>query len=65
MNKDELLNLVPLFVTLLAPVAVKEGLSSTDLTAFLTGGVGIAYGIYLHWNQKKVPETAVVTGDKK
>jgi hypothetical protein len=59
MNKDELLNLVPLVVTLLAPLTAKYGLSAGDETSFLTGGIGIATGVWLHWNQKKVPETAV------
>lgn len=58
MNKDELLNLVPLAVTLLAPLAAKYGFSTDDLTSALTGGVGIFLGVALHWNMKKVPEDA-------
>jgi hypothetical protein len=30
------------------------------LTAFLTSGFGIALGIFMHWNKKKVDENAVV-----
>ena len=56
MNKDELLNLVPLAVTLVAPVAARYGFSCNDVTAVLTGVVGIAWGVYLHWNMVKVPE---------
>lgn len=59
MNKDELMNLVPILVALLAPVGVKYGFSAGDLTAFLTGLVGIGVGIYMHWNLKKVPESSV------
>lgn len=61
MNSDELKNLVPLLVALLAPLAAKYGFSVGDLTATLTGAVGIALGVYLHWNQKKVPEAAIVS----
>lgn len=60
MNKDEILNLVPLVITLLAPISAKYGLSAGDETSALTGLIGVAYGVYLHWNQIKVPETATV-----
>ena len=60
MNPDELKNLIPLAVTALVPLAAKYGVSTSDLTAFLTSGFGIALGIYLHWNKKKVDENAVV-----
>lgn len=62
MNKDELLNLVPLVVTLLAPVAAKYGFSANDVTSALTGLIGILAGVYLHWNMKRVPESATVVG---
>jgi hypothetical protein len=60
MNPDELKNLIPLAVTALVPFAAKYGVSASNLTAFLTSGFGIALGIYLHWNKKKVDEDAVV-----
>ncbi len=60
MNPDELKNVIPLAVTALVPLAAKYGVSTSDLTAFLTSGFGIALGIYLHWNKKKVDENAVV-----
>jgi hypothetical protein len=60
MNADEIKNMIPLLVTLFTPLAAKYGFSIGDLTSTLTGAVGIALGIYLHWNQKKVPETALV-----
>jgi hypothetical protein len=60
MNPDELKNLIPLAVTALAPLAAKYGVQAGDLASFLTAGFGIALGIYLHWNQKKVPEKAIV-----
>jgi hypothetical protein len=60
MNADEIKNVIPLIVTLLTPLAAKYGFSVGDLTATLTGAIGIGLGIYMHWNQKKVPETALV-----
>lgn len=60
MNSDELKNLIPLLVTAVIPFAAKYGVSASDLTTFLSSGVGIALGVYLHWNKVKVPEPAVV-----
>lgn len=60
LNPDEAKNLIPLFVTLLTPLAAKYGFSIGDLTATLTGLVGVAIGVYMHYNMKKVPETAMV-----
>ena len=42
------------------PLAAKYGVSTSDLTAFLTSGFGIALGIFMHWNKKKVDENALV-----
>ena len=55
MNKDELMNLLPLVVTLLAPVAAKYGFTCNDVTAAMTGLIGIGCGVYLHWGMVKVP----------
>lgn len=64
MNADEWKNLIPLFVTLLLPLATKYGFSTGDLTSALTGLAGIAVGVYLHWNQKKVPDTSTAIETK-
>lgn len=58
MNPDELKNLVPLVVAALGPIAAKYGIDAGLLTQFLIAAIGIGGGVYLHWNQKKVPETA-------
>lgn len=60
MNKDELLNLVGPAVALFGPLVAKYGVSAGDLTAFLTGGVGVVFSIWSHWNMKKVAENAKV-----
>lgn len=60
MNKDEWLNLVPLVVAVVAPIGAKYGFSASDVTAALTGLIGIGFGLYLHWNMKKVPENATI-----
>ena len=65
MNADEVKNLIPLFVTLLAPLAAKYGFSADDLTSALTGIAGIAIGVALHWNMKKVNENSTVIPPKK
>ena len=61
MNKDELLALVGPAVAILAPIAAKYGIGADTLTATLTGPIGIGITIYVNWNQRKVPETSVVT----
>jgi hypothetical protein len=62
MNKDEMMNLVGPTVAMLAPVVAKYGFSAGDMTAFLSGLVGIVFAVYNHWDMKKVPETAKVVG---
>lgn len=62
MNKDEWIALIGPTVAILAPIAAKYGVDANTLTAALTGLVGIVITLYVNWNQRKVHETAVVTG---
>ena len=61
MNKDEWLALVGPAVAILAPVVAKYGVDADTLTAAMTGIIGLAITVYVNWNQRKVPETSVVT----
>ena len=65
MNKDEITSLaVKILLMVLTPVAVQHHISGDNVTAFVTDLVDaavLAYGVYSHWNMKKVPETAQVT----
>lgn len=64
MNKDEVISLVSHLVTLsLGSVATSGVVTGSDVQAIggaLGALAGVGYGVYLHWNMKKVPETAVV-----
>ena len=64
MNKDEVVSLVTkILLMVLTPIAVQHHVSGDNVTAFVTDGVDmavLAYGVYSHWNMKKVPETAVI-----
>lgn len=69
MNSDELKSLgIKVAIMLLTSLAtaLHQDLGATDASAIATDLVDLgflAYGIYDHWNQKKVPENSVaVTG---
>lgn len=52
----------------LSPVALKLHLDGQTYTAVITDVADLAvlsWGIYDHWNMKKVPEKAVVTTPKE
>jgi uncharacterized membrane protein YebE (DUF533 family) len=64
MNSDEIKSLiVKVLIMVLTPIATKYGI---DGDAVASGAAAVAslavlgYGIYDHWNMKKVPETAQV-----
>lgn len=60
MNSGEINNFATLLVAIVGPLLVKYGVS-TDVTAQLIPAVlaGV-WGVYSHWNQKKVPENSTV-----
>jgi len=66
MNADEIGSLVrKLAVAMLSGTAgtwiTSHGLT-VDSVGVLAGDLGvILWGVYAHWNMKKVPETAIVT----
>ena len=65
MNSDEITALIiKVLLMILGPVATKYGIDGHTTTAIATAIAMLAvagYGIYNHWNQKLVPETATVT----
>jgi C4-dicarboxylate transporter len=56
MNQSEINNLGTLLVAVLGPVLVKYGVSQNDLAQLIPAVVAIGWGVYSHWNMKKVPE---------
>lgn len=64
MNTDEWKSLiVKLLIVALTPLATKFGIdgnTTAAVAAWIGTGVVLAYGIYDHWNMKKVPEAAKV-----
>ena len=64
MNTDEIKSLlVKILLIALGPLATKfsiDGNTTTAVATWLATGVILAYGIYDHWNMKKVPENAKV-----
>lgn len=64
MNPDEIKSLlIKIGVLVLTSIATKYHISGDTVTAVVTDLADVAvlgYGIYDHWNEKKVPETAVV-----
>lgn len=59
MNKYEVKNLAAGLAVLLAPLAVKYGLSVGELTQIGVGVIPVAYLAYSHWNMVKVHEDDV------
>ena len=60
MNEDEIKSAAVTVAAVLAPIAAKYGIDADTLTQVASGLVVVAFGVYMHWNMKKVPETAVV-----
>lgn len=64
MNKDEVISLVTHLVTLGLGSAASAGYVSGSDATTIGGAIGalagVGYGVYLHWNMKKVPEHAIV-----
>ena len=58
MNPSETNNLVTLIVAALAPILTKyiDPNSLTALIGDLVGAGAVLWGVYSHWNMKKVPE---------
>lgn len=63
MNSDEVKSLiVRILLVALGPLATKYGIDGNTQTAvalWLATGVVLIYGIYDHWNMKKVPEKSI------
>ena len=68
MNNDEIKSLIVkvlLMIFTSVATAMHINASAGDLTPFaadIADMIVLGYGVYLHWNMKKVPETAIVTG---
>lgn len=64
MNNDEIRSLiVKMLIMVLSPLGTKFGIDGNTVAAIATwaaSGLVLAYGIYDHWNMRKVPETATV-----
>ena len=62
MNADEIRSLlVKLLLMALTPLATRFGIdgnTTAAISAWLASGFVLAYGVYDHWNMKKVPATA-------
>jgi uncharacterized membrane protein YfcA len=74
MNSDEIQSLVTkLVVMILSSMSGAAAMNNSQATAIATGAGAVAavlFGVYQHWNMKKVPEKAVVvlppaTGEPK
>lgn len=65
MNESEVNNLATLLVAVLGPVVVKYGITQDTLSQLLPALAAAAWGVYSHWNMKKVDETAIVVAPKK
>lgn len=64
MNSDEIQSLiVKVLLMILTPLGTKFGIDGNTvaaIAAWLAGGLVLGYGIYSHWNMKKVPENSTV-----
>jgi hypothetical protein len=64
MNSDEIQSLVTkLVVMVLSSMSGAAAMNNSQVTAIATGAGAVAavlFGVYQHWNMKKVPENAVV-----
>lgn len=64
MNSDEIRSLiVKVLILTLGPMATRFGIDGNtvaSVASWAAAGVVLAYGIYDHWNQRKVPENSVV-----
>lgn len=69
MNGDEIQSLVvKILLMVLAPLAAKyhiDGNTAAGIAADIGSLVVLGYGIYSHWNMKKVPENATVINDRQ
>lgn len=63
MNESEVNNAGTLLVAVLGPVLVKYGITESVLAQLIPAVIAAAWGIYSHWNMKKVAETAVVVSE--
>lgn len=68
MNKDEIESLaVKILLMALSPLAVQLHLDQSTTAAIATDVADLlvlGFGVYQHWNMKKVPETATVIPTK-
>ena len=68
MNSDEIQSLVTkLVLSACSGLAAKYGVDGNALGMVASGAGALAailFGVYQHWNMKKVPETATVTPGK-
>ena len=64
MNSDEIQSLVTkLVVMVLSSMSGAAAMNNSQVTAIATGAGAVAavlFGVYQHWNMKKIPEKAVV-----
>lgn len=61
MNQSEVNNLVTLLVAAVAPILAKymDAATVSQAVGDLVGLAAIVWGVYSHWNMKKVPEGEV------
>lgn len=68
MNQDELASLArKILIMALSAYAAKLHMDNNQLTAIVTDVVDlgvVVWGVYAHWNMKKVPEDAKVTNQQ-
>jgi surface antigen len=68
MNGDEIDALVTKIVLGVFSTGFGASLATQDQESAIATGIGalaaIAYGVYKHWNMRKVPETATVVAPK-
>ena len=69
MNSDEINSLVTKIVLSVLSVWLGTGIATQSQEQTIAAGIGalaaIAYGTYMHWNMKKVPENSIVTLPEK
>lgn len=56
MNESEINNLATLLVAVIGPLLVKYGISSSTSAQLIPAILAAGWGVYSHWNMKKVPE---------
>jgi hypothetical protein len=63
MNSDEIKAIIfKVLIGIFTPLAAKYGIDGdtvTSVSMWAASGIVLAYSIYDHWNQKKVPETSI------